>query len=161
MAGRRAPVTPAIRALRAAGVQYSEHVFDYDRYPGAAGAAEFLDVDPHLTVKTIVFTTDERSGAVVLMHGDLEVSTKSLARELGVKKVRPATQREADRLTGYRFGGTSPLGMRSDPPVYAERTITGPDRVYVNAGSRGFLIGLDPVVLIELTGAALADLATD
>jgi Cys-tRNA(Pro) deacylase len=161
MGAKRAPVTSAVRALRAGGVEYTEHVFDYRRYPGAHGAAEFLGVDPHLTAKTIVFTTDDGGGVVVLMHGDREVSTKKLARVMGVKSARPATQREADRLTGYRFGGTSPLGMRSDPPVFAETGLADLDVVYVNAGSRGFLIGIDPGALIELTGARLADLATD
>jgi Cys-tRNA(Pro) deacylase len=161
MAARRAPVTPAVRALRDAGVEYTEHVFDYRRYPGAHGAAEFLGVDAHLTAKTIVFSTDDGSGAVVLMHGDREVSTKKLARLMGVKSAAPATQREADRLTGYRFGGTSPLGMRSDPPVFAQTGLTDLDKVYVNAGSRGFLVGIDPTVLIEITNAVVADVATD
>lgn len=157
----RAPVTQAVRALRAARVEYSEHIFDYERHPGAEGAAEAIGVDPHVTAKTIVFTTDESDGVVVLMHGDLEVSTKKLARVMGVKSVRPATQREADRITGYRFGGTSPLGMRSDPPVYAQETLGDLDTLYVNAGSRGFLIGIDPGTLIELTGAFLVDVVVE
>jgi Cys-tRNA(Pro) deacylase len=161
MGAKRAPVTAAVRVLREAGVEYTEHVFDYERFPGAHGAAEFLGVDPHVTAKTIVFTTADGGGAVVLMYGDREVSTKKLARVLGVKSTRPATQREADSLTGYRFGGTSPLGMRSDPPVFAQTGLVDLDLVYVNAGSRGFLIGIDPHALIELTGARLADLATD
>lgn len=148
-------------ALRDAGAHYSEHVFDYERHPGAEGAARALGLDVHRTAKTIVFTTDEGGGAVVLMHGDLEVSTKKLARVMGVKSVRPATQREADRLTGYQFGGTSPLGMRTDPPVFAQETLLDLDEVYVNGGSRGFLVGIDPGTLLELTGAVLADLAVE
>lgn len=148
-----------MRALRRDGVGFTEHLFDYDRYPGAVGAAEALGVDPHHTVKTIVFTTDADEGVVVLMHGDLEVSVKKLARAHDVKTVRPATQREADRFTGYPFGGTSPLGMRSDPPVFAQQTLAGLETVYVNGGSRGFLIGIAAATLIELTSATLADLA--
>lgn len=161
MAGKRVPVTRAVRALRDAGASYSEHVFDYERHPGAQGAAEALGVDPHSTAKTIVFTTEEGRGVVALMHGDLEVSTKKLARELEVKSVRPATQREADRLTGYQFGGTSPLGMRTDLPVFAQTSLAELDTVYVNAGSRGFLIGISPVLLFGLVGARLADVAAD
>lgn len=157
--GRRSPVTPAVRALRAAGVEYSEHPFDYRRHPGAEGAARALGVEPHVTVKTIVFTSEDGSGAVVLMHGDRQVSTKKLARVLGVKTIRPATQREADRISGYRFGGTSPLGLRSEPVVLAQETIIGLETVYVNGGSPGFLVGLDPVTLVELCGARLADVA--
>jgi Cys-tRNA(Pro) deacylase len=161
MATKKTPSTAAIRALREAGVPFTEHLFDYERYPGAAGAAEYLGVDPHLTAKTIVFTTDPAGAAVVLMHGDLEVSTKKLARVLGVKSCRPATQREADRVTGYQFGGTSPLGMRSSPPVVAQETLRHFDRLYVNGGSRGFLIGIAPKTLLALTGAREADVAVD
>ena len=160
MAGRP-PVTPAVRVLRDAGAPFSEHIFDYRRYPGAEGAAEALGIDLHLTAKTIVFTTDAGDGVVALMHGDREVSAKKLARELGVKSVRPATQREADRFTGYRFGGTSPLGMRTDLPVFAHETLDGLDIIYVNAGSRGFLVGIAPGILFDLTGARLADVAAD
>lgn len=158
---KKPPVTPAIRILREAGVAYTEHVFDYRRFPGAEPAAEALGVDPHATAKTIVFTTDEGDGVVAVMHGDMEVSTKKLARLLGVKTVRPATQREADRVTGYRFGGTSPLGMRSDPPVFIQESLAGWPTIYVNAGSRGFLIGIDPTVLARLVRARLADVATE
>jgi Cys-tRNA(Pro) deacylase len=161
MAAKRVPSTNAVRVLRDSGTPYTEHLFDYERYPGAEGAAEYLGVDPHETVKTIVFTTDTGEGVIALMHGDFEVSVKKLARKAAVKSVRPATQREADRLTGYRFGGTSPLGMRTALPFYAQRTLPEVGTVYVNAGSRGFLIGIDPSVLVELTGAVLADIAVD
>ena len=157
----KSPVTRAVHALRAADVEYTEHPFDYRRHPGAEGAAVALGIDLHHTAKTIVFTTEEGGGAVVLMHGDLEVSTKKLARVMEVKSVRPATQREADRLTGYRFGGTSPLGMRSSPPVFAHQTLTGLEQVYVNGGSPGFLVGIDTATLLDLTGARVADLAVD
>jgi prolyl-tRNA editing enzyme YbaK/EbsC (Cys-tRNA(Pro) deacylase) len=80
---------------------------------------------------------------------------------MGVRSVRPATQREADRFTGYQFGGTSPLGMRSDLPVFAQRTLADLETVYVNGGSRGFLIGIDPATLFDLTGAVLADVAVE
>lgn len=158
---KKNPVTQAVRALRDAGVEYTEHPFDYRRHPGAEGASTALGIDLHHTAKTIVFTTDEGGGAVVLMHGDYEVSTKKLARVMGVKSIRPATQREADRLTGYRFGGTSPLGMRSSPPVFAHQTLTSLERVYVNGGSPGFLVGIDTATLLDLTEAQVADLAVD
>lgn len=150
-----------MRVLRDQGVSYTTHVFDYNRHPGAEGAAEFLGVAAHLTAKTIVFVTDDGDGVVVLMHGDLEVSTKKLARALGVKSTRPATQREADRITGYQFGGTSPLGMRSSPRVIAQSTLLELEVVYVNGGSRGFLVGIDPRALLELCEANLADVAVE
>lgn len=158
MSRQKTPVTPAVRVLRAAGIDYTEYVFDYGRHPGALGAAEFIGVDPHLTAKSIVFETSEGTGALVLMHGDLEVSAKKLARVLGVKSATPAGQEQARRWTGYEFGGTTPLGMRTGLPVLAQETLTGLETVYVNAGSRGFLIGIEVGRLLEITGARLADL---
>ncbi len=158
---KKIPATQAVRALRAAAVAYSEHPIDYAKHPGAEGASAALGVDLHLTAKTIVFTNDGGGAAVVLMHGDLEVSTKKLARIMEVKSIRPATQREADRVTGYPFGGTSPLGMRTDPPVFAQETLVTLERVYVNGGRRGLLIGIDPNTLVRLTDARLVDVAVD
>lgn len=157
---KKTPVTRAIHALREADVGYTEHPFDYRRFKGAEPAAEALGVDPHATAKTIVFTTHESEGVVVVMHGDVEVSTKKLARLLDTKTLRPATQQEADRVTGYQFGGTSPLGMRSDPPIYLQESLLGLETIYVNAGSRGFLIGIDPGMLAELCKARVADVST-
>lgn len=159
MSNKRPPVTAAVRALRAAGVAYEAVVYDYRRYPGALGAAEFIGIDPHLTAKTIVFSTDTGNGVVVLMHGDLEVSGKSLARILEVKSVEPATHRQARRWTGYEFGGTSPFGMNHALPVIAQATLAGLERVYVNAGSRGFVVGMDPGDLLKVVGAELAYVA--
>ncbi len=152
-------MTPAVRALRQSGVEYEGHVYDYDRFPGALGAAEYIGVDPHLTVKTVVFATSDGDGVIVLMHGDLEVSQKELARILDVKSTAPATQNQADRWTGYRFGGTSPLGTRTRLPVLAERSIADLPIVYVNAGSRGFVIGINAQELLDLCGARLVEVS--
>jgi Cys-tRNA(Pro) deacylase len=131
-------VTPAVRVLKGAGVEYSEHFFDYVRHPGAGGAARVPGVETHLTAKTIVFVTEVSSGVVVLMHGDKEVSTKKLARVMGVKSARPATEEEGRQLTGYQFGGTSPLGMRREHPVLAEETLIALETVDVSRRQRGF-----------------------
>lgn len=159
MSRRKTPVTPAVRVLRNAGVEYTEHVYSYDRYPGALGAAEFIGIDPHLTAKTIVFETSEDDGAVVLMHGDFEVSTKNLARIMGVKSVEPTTQDKARRWTGYQFGGTSPFGMKTSLPIFAQREIAQLERVYINAGSRGFVVGMDPRDLLQVVAPLLVDVA--
>jgi Cys-tRNA(Pro) deacylase len=148
-----------VRALRAAGIPYEEYVYSYERYPGAIGAAEFIGVDPHLTAKTIVFATSEGSGVVVLMHGDLEVSAKSLARVVNVKSVVTATAEQGRRWTGYEFGGTSPLGLRTPVNVYAQQSLVKLPAVYVNAGSRGFVIGVDPRALVDLSSAKLVNVS--
>ncbi|MCI0426329.1 MAG: Cys-tRNA(Pro) deacylase [Actinobacteria bacterium] len=153
------PVTNAVRAMRAADIRYEPFVYDYERHPGALGAAEAIGVDPHLTVKTIVLETSEGEGVIVLMNGDHEISTKNLARLLGVKSVHPASLQRGRRWTGYEFGGTSPFGTRQKLRTFINAEIAGMDRVYVNAGRRGFVVGLAVSDLIRALSPEPADLA--
>ena len=155
----RARVTPAIRHLRAEGVEYEPFTYDYERHEGAEGAAEALGLDPHITVKTIVFRTSEGGGVIVLMNGDTEVSTKSLARRLGVKSVDTASDREARRWTGYEFGGTSPFGIRTELPVHAHVGIAELDEIYINGGRRGLLVKIRTEDLRRALDLRFADLS--
>ena len=157
---KRHPVTAAVRQLRNLDIPFDAYVYDYDRFPGALGAAEFIGVDPHLTAKTIVFTTSDHEGVIVVMHGDLEVSTKALARHLDVKSCRPATADEASKWTGYVFGGTSPLGLRTDLTVLMESTLLDLETIYLNAGKRGFVVGVDPTEVADATTARIVEVAT-
>ena len=145
--------TPAIRALRAAGVTFEEHAYRYEDRGGTRVSARELGVDEHVIVKTLVLQDDDRRLLLVLMHGDLEVSLKALARTLGVKRVEPAAAAVAERATGYRFGGTSPFGTRQPLPTYVERSILALPRIYINGGARGLLVSLSPDVLAQVLGA--------
>ena len=144
------PVTPAVRQLRERGVEFEPHLYDYEERGGTRHSAESLDVDEHAVVKTLVMETDARKPLIVLMHGDREVSTKQLARTLGVKTVKPCDPAAAQKHTGYLVGGTSPLGTRTKLPVYAEKSIFDLAKIYINGGKRGFLVSLDPNVLRAL-----------
>jgi Cys-tRNA(Pro) deacylase len=141
------PVTPAVRYLREKGIEFVPHLYEYVEKGGTRESAKQLGIDEHTIVKTLVFETSEKKSLIVLMHGDREVSTKNLARNLGVKSVEPASPDRVTKLTGYQVGGTSPFGTRTRLPVYAERTIFDLDRVYINGGKRGFLVEIDPAVL--------------
>jgi len=147
------PITPAVRFLREKKVDFVPHLYDYVERGGAKESARQLGVDVHAVVKTLVLETNEKKPLVVLMHGDREVSTKSLARHLGVKSVEPATPEKASKLTGYLVGGTSPFGTRTKMPVYVERTIFGLERIWINGGKRGFLVEIDPDALRLLEAA--------
>jgi Cys-tRNA(Pro) deacylase len=114
---------------------------------GTAESARQLGVDEHSIVKTLVFETNEHKPLIVLMHGDRQVSTKTLARHLGVKSVEPATPERANNWTGYLVGGTSPFGTRTAMPVYVEKTVFGLDKIYINGGKRGFLVEIRPNIL--------------
>lgn len=154
------PITPAIRVLRDEKVEFEPHVYEYVERGGTKHSAEALGVDEHAVVKTLLMETDERRPLVVLMHGDCEVSTKQLARTLGVKTVQPCAPATAQKHTGYMVGGTSPFGTSKRLPVYVERTIFSLPKIYINGGKRGFLVSLDPQELrrllpIEEVAAAL------
>jgi len=144
------PITPAIRALREKKIEFEPHVFDYVEKGGTKHSAEVLGVDEHAVVKTLIFETNERKPLIVLQHGDFQVSTKELARILGVKTIAPAPPERANKLTGYLVGGTSPLGLKTKMPVYAEATIFDLERIYINGGKRGFLIEIEPRALEEV-----------
>lgn len=141
------PVTQAVRFLREIKVEFVPHLYDYVEKGGTAESAKQLGVDEHAVVKSLVFETNEKRPLIVLMHGDRQVSTKNLARHIGVKSVEPATPESASKHTGYLVGGTSPFGTRTAMPVYVERTIFDLDKIYINGGKRGFLVEIDPAVV--------------
>jgi Cys-tRNA(Pro) deacylase len=155
------PVTMAIRALRAGGVAFEPHTYAWEPRGGTAASAAALGVDEHAVIKTLIFETDARAPLCVLMHGDREVSTKQLARALGVKTVAPCTPEVADRHSGYQVGGTSPFGLRRAMPVYMQRTIVELPKIWINGGARGFLVSLDPRDAQRLLAPTLVDAAVE
>jgi Cys-tRNA(Pro) deacylase len=138
------PVTAAVRSLRANNIDFVPHLYEYVEKGGTAESARQLGVNEHTVVKTLVFETNDKKPLIVLMHGDRQVSTKTLARHLGVKAVEPASPERATKFTGYQFGGTSPFGLKLRTQIYGESTIFDLERVYINGGKRGFLVQIDP-----------------
>ena len=153
------PVTQAVRFLREKKVDFVPHLYDYVEKGGTRESAKQLGVDEHAVVKTLVFETNEKKPLIVLMHGDMEVSAKSLARLLEVKSVEPASPERASKLTGYIVGGTSPFGTRTKMPVYAEKSIFELKKIYINGGKRGFLVGIDPAILRSTDNVAEIEVA--
>jgi len=147
---RHVSETPATQWLRRHGVAFSEHPYDYVEHGGTAESARQLGVDEHAVVKTLVMQDDKAQPLLVLMHGDRQVSTKNLARALGVKSVEPCSVDVAQRHSGYLVGGTSPFGTRKTLPVCVEASVLALPRLWINGGRRGFLVGIDPAVLRRL-----------
>ena len=145
--------TAATQSLRRAGIAFSEHVYDYVDHGGTAESARQLGVDEHAVVKTLVMQNEKGEPLIALMHGDKQVSTKNLARAIGAKSVAPCTPEAAERASGYQVGGTSPFATRKAMPVFVEATILALDRLYINGGRRGYLIGIAPQVLVDRLGA--------
>jgi Cys-tRNA(Pro) deacylase len=153
------PVTAAVRALGEHGVAFTHHVYMYEERGGTAVSARELGLSEHAIIKTLVMEDDAKRPLVVLMHGDREVSTKALARALGVKSVGICAPHVADRHSGYQVGGTSPFGTRRAMPTYMERSIGALPCLYVNGGRRGYLVGLTPANLVRVLTPILVDVA--
>jgi Cys-tRNA(Pro) deacylase len=145
--------TPATEWLRAQGVSFTEHPYEYVDHGGTAESARQLGVDEHAVVKTLVMQDERAEPLIVLMHGDRQVSTKNLARDIGVKSVEPCRPEVAQRHSGYLVGGTSPFGTRKAMRVFVEASVLALPRIYINGGRRGYLVGIEPRVLTERLGA--------
>ena len=145
--------TPATALLKANGISFTEHPYEYLEHGGAQHSAEVLGWDPFAVVKTLVMEDENARPLVVLMHGNRKVSTKNLARQIGAKSVQPCKPEVANRHSGYLVGGTSPFGTRKQMPVYVEETILALPKILINGGRRGYLVGLAPAACMQLLGA--------
>ena len=151
--------TPATILLAEKGVEYTEHFYEYVEHGGTAVSSGALAVPEHHVVKTLVMETDKGDPLVILMHGDRKVSTKELARAAGVKRIFPCRPEVAQRHSGYLIGGTTPFGTRKTMPVYLERSVLDLERVYINGGRRGYLLGMRPAEIVRVLSPILVDVA--
>jgi Cys-tRNA(Pro) deacylase len=145
--------TPATAMLRQHKVAFTEHPYEYLEHGGAQHSAQVLGLDPFSVVKTLIMQDQDAKPLVVLMHGNRKVSTKNLARQIGAKSVEPCKPDVANRHSGYLVGGTSPFGTRRAMPVYIEESILELPRIAINGGRRGYLVGLEPRVCVQLLAA--------
>ena len=153
--------TPATQCLREHGVPYTEHPYEYLEHGGAEHSAQVLQLDPFSVVKTLVMQDQDGAPLIVLMHGNRQVSTKNLARQIGAKKIEPCPPEVAQRHSGYLVGGTSPFATRRAMPVYIEASILSLPKIAINGGRRGFLVGLDPQVCVQWLKAQPVNCAID
>ena len=145
--------TQATQFLRKQAIAFTEHPYAYEEHGGTAVSARELGVPEHAVVKTLVMQDESARPLIVLMHGDCKVSTKNLARAIACKSVEPCKPDVAQRHSGYQIGGTSPFGTRKALPVYVEESILALDKIYINGGRRGYLVGIAPQVLVEALSA--------
>jgi Cys-tRNA(Pro) deacylase len=155
------PTTPAISLLRENGVEFQPHVFKYEERGGTSVSSRELGVSEHIVIKTLIMQNDTKEPLIVLMHGDKQVSTKALARTLGVKSISPCKPEEANRHSGYQVGGTSPFGTRKKMPIYIQKTILDLKEIYINGGGKGFLVSLDPAEVMRVLNPTVVDVAID
>ncbi|MNJ96791.1 Cys-tRNA(Pro)/Cys-tRNA(Cys) deacylase YbaK [compost metagenome] len=144
------PITLAIRELQNHGVKFESHLFTYEEKGGSAVSSRELGISEHSVVKTLIMETETKEPLVILMHGDMQVSTKQMAREMGVKTVAPCKPEVADRHSGYQVGGTSPFGTKRKMPIYMEKSILDLDLIYINGGKRGYLVSMSPQEVVRV-----------
>ena len=157
MVKEKQPVTQAIRILRSHKVAFEGHPYAYESGGGTRQFATLFDVDEHAVIKTLIMEDEKKTPFIVLMHGDREVSTKALAREVGVKSVSPCDPKVADRHSGYQVGGTSPFGTRRSMQVYCEKSITELPRIYINGGKRGYIISMATQDMVKVLKPMLVE----
>ena len=153
--------TPATALLRAHRVVFTEHRYAYMAHGGAHHSADLLGVDPLMVIKTLILQDDDAKPLVMLMHGNRKVSTKNLARQIGAKVVMPCTPEAANRHSGYLVGGTSPFATRRSMPVYVEATVLALPQILINGGRRGYLVGIDPQICVQLLNARAVSCALE
>ena len=150
MPKEKTPITAAVRLLRSAKVDFTDHLYSYEEKGGTSTSSRELGVDEHAVIKTLVMENDAGQPLIILMHGDKSVSTKELARTIGVKQVSPCSPDSANKHTGYLVGGTSPFGVRRQMSLYMEKSIADLEYIYINGGKRGYLVGMKPSELIRV-----------
>jgi Cys-tRNA(Pro) deacylase len=144
MAKERFSTTQAIRVLKKHGVNFSVYPYRFEEKGGTEVAAEELGVEEHLVIKTLVMEDEGGNSFLVLMHGDMKVSTKELARLLGTKMVKPFEPHVAHKHTGYFVGGISPFGTRKSLKIFIEESIMDLPKIYINVGKKGLLAEMSP-----------------
>lgn len=152
-------MTPALRLLTDTGIPFTSHSFVYEEKGGTAVSSREIGVDEHLIIKTLIMETDAKLPLIVLMHGDRKVSTKDLARFIGVKSVAPCLPETAEKHSGYQVGGTSPFATRKPMTVYLEKSILELEVIYINGGRRGLILGMKPQHLVDLLKPQLVQVA--
>ena len=153
--------TPATIFLKANGIAYTVHEFEYVERGGTRHSSQAMGVPEHEVVKTLVMQDEAARPLLVLMHGDRKVSTKNLARQIGAKRVEPCKPEVAQRHSGYQVGGTSPFGTRKKMPIYLEGSVLALPKIYINGGRRGFLVGIAPAEIVRTLAPALVEAALD
>lgn len=151
-------VTPATRALTAAGVGFTVHAYDYDPDAESIGlqAAAALGEDPGRVLKTLMAQADGKP-VCVIVPSDQEVSMKKLAAAVSGKAAQMMKPPEAERVTGFKVGGISPFGQRKPVRTVIEQSALVHDQVYINGGQRGLQVRLKPTDARDVLKAIVAD----
>ena len=156
MARKRAK-TNAMRMLEARGIAYVAHYFPPEIH-SAQGVADEVGLPAAQVFKTLVVVPGKASGGgealLAIVPGDRELDLKKLDRASGEKRLRMASQREAESLTGLRVGGISALALLHEGfEVFLDASVADHSEILVSAGQRGINVQIAADDLVKLTGA--------
>ena len=149
--------TNAMRALEQRKIPYEAIVYgEPTEFHTATEVAEILGQPVDAVYKTIVVLRDKGKPLLVMVAADREVDLRLLAKAIGEKRLRVATLKEAESLTGLQVGGISALALlnKGFEPLLDASARDQPT-LYVSAGRRGMQIKLATGDLIKVTGAKL------
>lgn len=158
MSEQAIPMTTAVRLLKEKSIQFEPAFYEYEEKGGTTVSSRELGVDEHVVIKTLIMEDDNKKPMIVLMHGDRQVSTKQLARELGVKSVKPCEPDVANRHSGYVVGGTSPFATKKQTNVIMQKTIADLDFIFINGGKKGFLVKVATADVIKILQPKLIEI---
>lgn len=149
--------TNAMRVLDAHRISYQAHFYSTN-FHSAEEVAEILGADPARVFKTLVVMPETGSGRplLVMVPANAELDLKVLGQQPGVgeKRLRMATQREAESLTGLLVGGISPLALlQKGFRTFIDNSALALDEIYVSGGQRGVNLSLAVVDLLKVTKA--------
>jgi Cys-tRNA(Pro)/Cys-tRNA(Cys) deacylase len=147
----------SMRWLDSQGVQYDVMAFP-DTVLSAVGVAEHFGLSPLQVYKTLVVMLPTNKLILVLIAAPHEIHLKQLAQALGEKRLRMATHKEAEMLTGLKVGGISALALQQRRfPVYIDRLAAEFQTILVSAGQRGMNLRLAVADLVRVTAATFVD----
>jgi len=166
--------TNAMRLLDARKIAH--HVREYDAsgvFHSAEEAAVLIGAPVESVYKTLVVLRDASTslGAstrgkskplLVMIPANREIDLKLLATEIGEKRLRMGTQREAEQLTGLQVGGISALTLLNRGfEVYLDASAQSLETIHISAGVRGVDIEIGVNDLITVTRAKIVRAVSD
>jgi Cys-tRNA(Pro)/Cys-tRNA(Cys) deacylase len=154
-----APKLNSMRLLDSHNAAYTVHTYSYDPDdpPDAAAVAAQLGLAPALVYKTLVLGGAANGRPVlVMLPADRQLDLKRCAAAIGQKRLELLPRADTERLTGLKIGGIGALALSAKRwPTYLDSSAVDHDRVYVNAGQRGIMLGLAVADLARVAQARL------
>lgn len=98
--------------------------------------AEFLDIDPMTTIKTLVYNADDQL-VVVLLRGNDQLNEVKLTNFLGANFLEAASEEDVEKLIGAHFGSLGPVGLK-DIKIIADREVELVKNAVLGANEDGF-----------------------